>query len=166
MTQAATVEKQLLLDPGRCIGCKSCAAACFFGHVETAGLFYEEVEESSAMPMVCRQCEEAPCVLACPNEAMYEDQSGIVRRSVVRCTGCRCCYLACPFGVIDDITRHQVGKCDLCADRTAGADRTAQGLAPRCVSVCPSGALRFEVLDEELKRQGYVLLSGRTVQAR
>jgi Fe-S-cluster-containing dehydrogenase component len=157
MAEVAMVREQLLLDPGRCIGCKSCAAACFLGHVECPGLFYEEVEASAAMPMVCRQCEEAPCVQACPNEAMYEDGSGIVRRSPMRCTGCRSCYLACPFGVIDDIAKHQVGKCDLCADRTS------QGLRPRCVSVCPSGALVFAVPNKQIEDQGYLLLSGRMV---
>lgn len=155
-TQAA--EKRLLLDPGRCIGCKSCAAACYLGHVTTPGLFYGQVEVSDAMPAICRQCEEAPCVAACTKEAMYKDDSGIVRRSRVRCTGCRSCMLACPFGVIEDeIVRHQVGKCDLCADRTPA------GKAPRCAAVCPSGALKFMEAGEKLKSAGYVALGGRTI---
>ncbi len=154
------VEKQLLLDPGRCIGCKSCAAACFLGHGESPGLFYEELPVSAAMPMLCRQCEEAPCVAACPTDAMYEDPNGIVRRSAVRCVGCRSCTLACPFGVIDEITSHVVGKCDLCADRTP------DGKLPRCVAICPSGALRFHEPDQKLQQEGYVLLSGRTVTER
>ena len=69
-----SVAGELLLDPGRCIGCKSCAAACYMGHVETPGLQYEPLERSAAMPMVCRQCKEAPCVAACPNDAMYRDE--------------------------------------------------------------------------------------------
>jgi len=163
--ESATVERQLLLDPARCIGCRSCAAACFLGHADRPGLAYEDVKRSSAMPAICRQCDEAPCVQACPNNAMYKDVSGIVRRSPVRCTGCRSCFLACPFGVIEtEIVKHQVGKCDLCADRTPG------GLLPRCVAVCPSGALRFLVPDESpkrvggLKAEGYRLLSGRTLE--
>ena len=163
--ESATVERQLLLDPARCIGCKSCAAACFLGHADRPGLAYEEVSGSAAMPAICRQCEEAPCVQACPNDAMYKDESGIVRRSALRCTGCRSCLLACPFGVMDtEIVKHQVAKCDLCADRTP------RGLLPRCVAVCPSGALRFLVPDESpkreggLKAEGYRLLSGRTLE--
>ena len=159
------MERQLVLEPARCIGCKSCAAACFLGHVARPGLAYEDVERSSAMPAVCRQCEEAPCVEACPNEAMYKDASGIIRRSAVRCTGCRSCVLACPFGVISsEIVRHQVAKCDLCADRTP------LGRLPRCVAVCPSGALRFMIPDERseregsVKREGYRLLSGRIIE--
>jgi len=160
MPQAGGVNKQLVLEPERCIGCKSCAAACFLGHLDTPALRYEQVEKSSAMPMVCRHCEEAPCVAACPREAMYRDAEGIVRRSNFLCTGCRSCVLACPFGVLDnEITARQVAKCDLCADRM-GQDPAK---APRCVSVCPSGALKFMELEEELPEKGYVLVSGRVV---
>ncbi len=156
--EARTVERELVLDTERCIGCKSCAAACFYGHVDTPALRYEEVAGGTAMPAICRQCKEAPCVEACPNEAMYVDEAGIVRRSFFLCTGCRSCALACPFGVIDlEMVRGQSAKCDLCADRTP------EGLQPRCVAVCPSGALQFLELAEGVPQAGYTLLSGRTL---
>jgi Fe-S-cluster-containing dehydrogenase component len=158
MADVKTVEKELVLDSDRCIGCKSCAAACFYGHLEYAGLRYEETAGSTAMPAVCRQCEDAPCVAACPAEAMYVDEAGIVRRSAVRCTGCRSCALACPFGVIEmEMVRNEVAKCDLCADRTP------QGQLPRCVAVCPSGALKFMEVAEEVPGAGYTLMSARTL---
>lgn len=158
MAEVKAVDKQLVLDTERCIGCKSCAAACFYGHLEFPALRYEEAAGSAAMPAICRQCEEAPCVAACPNEAMYVDEAGIVRRSPVLCTGCRSCILACPFGIIDtEMTRNEVAKCDLCADRTP------QGLLPRCVAVCPSRALKFLEIVEGVPAAGYTLLSGRTL---
>ncbi len=154
--------KQLIIEPDRCIGCNSCAAACYFGHLDTPALRYEEVEISSAMPMVCRHCEDAPCVAACPREAMYKDQDGIVRRSAVRCTGCQCCVLACPFGVLDrELTRRQVAKCDLCVDRLS----RDPSLVPRCVSVCPSGTLKFMNIDKEVPEKNFVLESGRVVSS-
>ncbi|MHC4480603.1 MAG: 4Fe-4S dicluster domain-containing protein [Planctomycetota bacterium] len=158
MAELKTVERHLVLDTDRCIGCKSCAAACLFGHTQFPGLRYDEVPGSMALPAVCRQCEEAPCVAVCPGDAMYVDDAGIVRRSPVRCRGCRSCALACPFGVIEAETiRSEIAKCDLCADRTP------QGLLPRCVSVCPSGALKFLEIAEGVPEAGYTLLSGRTL---
>ncbi len=158
MAEAGKVEKQLVLDTDRCIGCKSCSAACFFSHTEFHALRYEETASSGALPCICRQCEDAPCVAACPADAMYVDAAGIVRRSLVRCTGCRSCALACPFGVIDEeLSRHEVSKCDLCADRTP------YGLLPRCVAVCPSRALKFLEISEGVPAAGYAVMSGRTL---
>jgi Fe-S-cluster-containing dehydrogenase component len=94
---------------------------------------------------------------------MYKDEDGVVRRSAVRCTGCRSCALACPFGVLDEeVTRGQIAKCDLCVDRT---EREDSPLLPRCVSVCPSGALQFMDLAEEVEEEGYVVLSGRVISS-
>ena len=149
MAQAAAVDRQVLLDPSRCIGCRSCAAACFLGHVEAPGLFFEDAWGSGAMPMVCRQCEDAPCVAACPNEAMYEDERGIVRRSPVRCSGCRCCFLACPFGVIDDVVKHQVGSrpCAFCV-----ANRTLCGSQSRVSVLLILLAVVFALATDQLGR--------------
>lgn len=163
MAEAGEVTKQVVINPGRCIGCKSCASACYYGHLDTPALAYEEVASSVDMPMVCRQCEDAPCVAACPREAMYKDEAGIIRRSAVRCTGCLSCVLACPFGVLDrEVVKRQVAKCDLCADRM----RQDPPKAPRCVSVCPSGALKFLDIEQELPQEGYVLLSGRVISSK
>jgi len=62
--------------------------------------------------------------------------------------GCRYCMVACPFG----IPKYQyasnnplVRKCTFCAARQA------EGKAPACTSVCPSGALTFGTRGELLK---------------
>jgi Fe-S-cluster-containing dehydrogenase component len=53
-----------------------------------------------------------------------------------------------------EMVGHHVAKCDLCDDRVA------RGLAPRCVSVCPTGALRFATA-AEIEAAGLAVLGGR-----
>ncbi len=86
---------------------------------------------------------------------MTKDEDGTVRRNLSRCTGCRSCVLACPFGVLSQGMRLPVfplGKCDLCTSRTE------KGLEPACVATCPTGALRFEEAEEAYRRDGEVVL--------
>ncbi len=49
---------------------------------------------------ICRQCKAGACVQACPKEALERDNDGTVTRSQFRCVSCKCCAVACPFGVI------------------------------------------------------------------
>ncbi|MFP4057048.1 MAG: 4Fe-4S dicluster domain-containing protein [Candidatus Brocadiia bacterium] len=151
----ATIDRRVLLDLDRCIDCKSCSAACFYGHRGMPNVAFASTAEA-AVPMVCRQCEDPPCVAACPFDALRREEDGAVVRSLVFCRGCGSCILACPFGVMDtDLTRDQVAKCDLCEDRAL------RGEVPRCVAACPAGALQFEP-PAEAGEVGLLLLGGRT----
>jgi len=85
-------------------------------------------------PHVCRLCRRAPCVDACPNEALYKDEAtGAVLLHADDCIGCAACADACPFGTA---TLHpETGLpliCDLC-----GGD-------PACVKRCATGAIVYE----------------------
>jgi len=155
MNTPATIEKRVILDMDRCVGCRSCSAACFYSHRGMPNVAYGVIREAT-LPVICRQCDEPACVEACPVEALRREESGAVVRSRMLCIGCRSCVYACPFGVIPpDLTLHQTAKCDLCEDKTAA------GGAPRCVAACASGALRFEST-ESMERDQVLLLSGRT----
>lgn len=44
------------------------------------------------------QCQDAPCVEACPVKASYLGEDGIVVIDADRCIGCRYCIAACPYG--------------------------------------------------------------------
>jgi len=155
LTEAPKVEKRIILDMDRCIGCRSCSAACFYSHEGMPNVAYGVIEEGF-LPIVCRQCEEPACVEACPVDALRREESGVVERSRMLCIGCGSCVYACPFGVIHpDLKQHQVAKCDLCEDRVLS------GGVPRCVSACTTGALRFENA-ETLEKDKILLLSGRT----
>lgn len=148
-----TVDRRVVIDLDRCIECRSCAAACFYGHTNVPAIGFARAGWA-LLPVVCRQCKSAACVDACPAEAMVREESGIVKRRLMLCVGCGSCVRACPFGVLPDqlsgapsggrspahMSGHQAAKCDLCADRTAAAQ--PRGI-PRCVAACASGALTF-----------------------
>lgn len=152
------IRQRVWIDMDRCIECKSCFAACYYGHHRQPIVNYASIG-SVTLPIICRQCDEPTCVEACPYEALYRNDQGIVKRSLALCRGCGSCVPACPFGTIpSEMYRHQVPKCDLCEDWVL------QELPPRCVSSCPGGALQFlEITENELEQQGQFAVSGRTL---
>jgi Fe-S-cluster-containing dehydrogenase component len=149
------ITKRVVLDMDVCVECRSCGAACFYGHYNQPIINYADTETVS-VPIICRQCTEPACVEGCPNEAMSQNERSVSKRSVTKCTGCGSCVQACPFGVLtDEMIKHATPKCDLCEERVL------RGEPPRCVATCPSGALKF--LDvEQMEREGLLLLSTRT----
>lgn len=153
---AGAVRQRIALDLDSCIECRTCAAACFYGRGEMPTVRFAHVG-AAMLPAVCRQCADAPCVAACPREAMVRDEHGVVRRRMFRCTGCESCVRACPFGVLTGETfGGAIAKCDLCHDRLA------QDQSPRCVASCPSGALHF-VDEHQAEELELVVLGSRTL---
>jgi len=49
------------------------------------------------MPVQCQQCNNPPCVSACPIEATWQEADGIVVVDYNWCIGCRYCEAACPY---------------------------------------------------------------------
>jgi len=151
---AESVERRVVLDLDRCIECKSCMAACYYGHGRVVGVEFVDIGPA-VLPIVCRQCDDPACVEVCPADAMQRDERGVVARGIFSCRGCGSCARACPFGVLSlEMVGHQIAKCDLCEDRVQ------RGLDPRCVAVCPTGALRFATV-EEIEADGLTVLGGR-----
>jgi Fe-S-cluster-containing dehydrogenase component len=135
-----------VLDQDRCIGCHACTTACKSENDVPLGVtrtFVKSVDVGT-FPNVrrafqvtrCNQCADAPCVTACPTQAMYRREDGIVDFDKRICIGCKACMAACPYDAIfinpDD---HSAEKCNLCAHRLD------IGLEPACVTVCPTGAI-------------------------
>lgn len=113
---------------------------------------------------VCKHCEVAGCLEACPTGAIVRTETETVFVQNDVCNGCGYCVVSCPFGVIDrrDAKLPDKGgafKCTFCYDRQAS------GLVPACAKVCPTESIRFGPLTEmrseatkrakELHAQGY-----------
>jgi formate dehydrogenase iron-sulfur subunit len=95
------------------------------------------------MSDVCKHCEQAGCLDACPTGALFRTEFDTVVVQQDICNGCGYCVPACPFGVI--ATSPQDGKahkCTLCYDRMKG------GLEPACAKACPTNSIQFGEISE------------------
>ncbi|MEG2006820.1 MAG: 4Fe-4S dicluster domain-containing protein [Raoultibacter sp.] len=91
------------INPGRCIGCGTCQAACSEGHKreglqEAPRLSLVTTKDISAV-VTCHQCEGSPCLLVCPVNAISNDE-GFIHINEQTCIGCKLCAIVCPFGAI------------------------------------------------------------------
>ncbi|HEX9943850.1 MAG TPA: 4Fe-4S dicluster domain-containing protein [Thermoanaerobaculia bacterium] len=99
------------------------------------------------MSDVCKHCQRAGCLEACPTGAILRTEFDSVYVQPDVCNGCGYCVVACPFGVID--RREDDGrawKCTLCYDRLKG------GMEPACAKACPTDSIVFGDLDELKER--------------
>jgi Fe-S-cluster-containing dehydrogenase component/formate-dependent nitrite reductase membrane component NrfD len=135
-----------VLDQSRCIGCHACTTACKSENEVPLGVtrtFVKSVDigifpqaRRAFQVTRCNQCEDAPCVTACPTQAMYRRDDGIVDFDKRVCIGCKACIAACPYDAIFiNPQDHSAEKCNLCAHRLD------VGLEPACVTVCPTEAI-------------------------
>jgi formate dehydrogenase iron-sulfur subunit len=96
---------------------------------------------------VCKHCETAGCLDACPTGSIVRTEFGGVFVQPDICNGCGYCVVTCPFGVID--RRPDDGrafKCTFCYDRQKA------GLVPACAKACPTESIQFGPLDELRER--------------
>ena len=157
--------KFVIADPGKCIGCKTCMAACLHRHDIEGDVALPRLQlvttRTVSAPVGCHHCVDAPCVEACPTGCLYSDDERVgVRKE--KCIGCRMCMAACPYnarvfnwnepvrdpdfnyGDKDVPVRGKgvVEKCSLCKERTDRGDE------PMCVRCCLSKARTFGDLDD------------------
>jgi Fe-S-cluster-containing dehydrogenase component/formate-dependent nitrite reductase membrane component NrfD len=141
------------IDLRKCIGCHACTIACKAEHDIPVGVnrcWVKTVEQGTFpdtrrffFPVLCNQCDEAPCARICPTNALFKRRDGIVDLYGDSCIGCRACMVACPYDqLFIDPNTHTAEKCNFCANRVEN------DLLPACVSVCPTECRIFGDLDD------------------
>ncbi|MBN2060835.1 MAG: 4Fe-4S binding protein [Deltaproteobacteria bacterium] len=142
-------EKQIFFDEDLCLGCHACEVACKAEHNLPPGVsrariltdgpaLVNEKLELKYRRVACRHCADAPCVKACPTDALHQKADGIVYVEEGLCSGCRSCAAVCPADAIDFHPETYVAQlCDLCLHRLK------KGELPFCLKHCMGAALFF-----------------------
>jgi anaerobic selenocysteine-containing dehydrogenase/Fe-S-cluster-containing dehydrogenase component len=182
----------MVIDLQRCIGCAACAVACYAeNNIPVLG--GEQIAKSRQMawlrvvpyrheesrktlgwaPLLCQQCDAAPCEPVCPVFASVHNDEGLNAQVYNRCIGTRYCSHNCPYKVrrfnwlniewpdpLDrqlnpDVTVRSRGvmeKCTFCIQRIRDVEHRAKRedrpvrdgeIQPACVQSCPTRAFVF-----------------------
>ncbi len=116
----------LLVDLKKCQGCGTCMMACALAHTGVASNTLARIQivqdpwldfPNDIFMAACRQCADAPCVMA------------------------RCPYT--PARLQWDSGKRKSQKCDLCADTPFLGEKGGPGGTQTCVKVCPMNAIAF-----------------------
>ena len=188
----------MAVDLDRCDGCGACVTACHAeNNIPTVG--ESQAARGRAMhwlrverywegefpevrlrfrPVMCQQCDAAPCEPVCPTYASHHTDEGLNAQIYNRCIGTRYCANACPYNVRffdffnpawdkplhlqlnPDVSVREVGvmeKCTFCVQRINAAKIDAEAekrdvkdgeIKPACAQACPAKAIVFGDLND------------------
>ncbi len=140
------MKKILLVIPNNCTGCNRCSYVC---SAAKEGMFIPArarikinsfPHEGYSVPGICFQCSRADCMKACPENAIFKNESGVITIDIEKCTQCGECVTACPYGMMEQYEFGIPCKCDLCDGN------------PICVAECNFGALVFMEGDKVMRK--------------
>jgi Fe-S-cluster-containing dehydrogenase component len=196
----------MAIDLDRCTGCQACVAAC---HAEN-NLPVSDPEQAAKgravhwirvdryyegefpdvrvkyRPVLCQQCDEAPCEPVCPVYATYKNPEGLNVQVYNHCVGTRYCANNCPYSVRffnwfdpawpeplqlqhnPDVSIREGGvmeKCTFCIQRIKRAEEDGSSdIQPACVQSCPAEAMVFGDLNDSESKVSRLAGSGRATQ--
>jgi molybdopterin-containing oxidoreductase family iron-sulfur binding subunit len=186
----------MTIDVNACTGCSACVTACYAeNNVPTVGKdgvdrgrimswirierYFPAAREAAQAPqlylapMLCQQCDHAPCEPVCPVFASYHTEEGLNGQVYNRCVGTRYCENNCPYKVRrfnyfdpdwpepfnlqlnPDVTARSVGvmeKCTFCIQRIVATEINAKvekrgvrdgEIVTACAQACPTKAISF-----------------------
>ena len=155
----------MIIDVAKCHDCNNCFLACkdefvgndwfpysvsqpLHGHKWIDIMRKERGQfpllDVAYLPTPCMHCDDADCIKAAKDNAVYEREDGIVIIDPLKAKGQKAIVDSCPYGVIwwnEELDVAQ--KCTFCAHLL---DEGWQ--QPRCVQACPTGALEFLHVDD------------------
>jgi len=136
--------KFVVADPGKCTGCSLCEYVCALEKKENiwtplrSRIRIIRLTSAFNIALVCRFCEDSPCVKSCSRNALNQsEENGVILVNNARCDRCGWCVQACPYGGIAiHPDKNSVLVCDLCNGK------------PQCIEFCPEEALELVSSDE------------------
>ena len=157
----------LIIDVARCHDCNDCfladkdefvgnefppysAAQPWHGHrwmnIKRKERGQYPMVQTAYLPTPCMHCDDAPCLTA--DGAVYKRDDGLVIIDPVKAKGRKEIVATCPYGVIHWNDEQQLAqKCTGCAHLIDdGWTET------RCSQVCPTGAIKLVLADDEMAR--------------
>jgi Fe-S-cluster-containing dehydrogenase component len=169
----------MIMDVTKCNGCYNCFLACkdeycgneflpystsqpMTGHYwmriieKERGKFPKVKVAYTAVP--CMHCDKPTCVKLAQDGAIFQRPDGIVIIDPEKAKDHKELLSTCPYRVIYWNEEKQLPqKCTLCAHLLDQGWKE-----PRCVEVCPTGALLFGDLDDPNSEISKILASGKT----
>ncbi len=168
----------MIIDVSKCTGCYNCFTACkdeywdndyppyssgqpkhgqFWMNIDTRERGAHPFVKVAHIPLPCMHCDDAPCIKAAKDGAVYKRPDGVVIIDPKKAVGQKQIVDACPYNVIYWNEEKQLPqKCTFCVHRLEA------GEVPRCVQACPSGALIFGDMDDPKSEISQVMASGKT----
>jgi anaerobic carbon-monoxide dehydrogenase iron sulfur subunit len=134
--EEANEQKFVGADFDKCTGCRVCELVCALENENTfdprlSRIRVLQLHQLVNMPVACRLCEDAPCIRACPRDALARsEETGAIIVTDSKCDLCGWCLGSCKHGAIFlNEDKKTVMICNLCEGN------------PKCVEWCPEGAL-------------------------